>query len=98
MTNNPGTWWQGIAALCRWGLAWLSIGLFKLLAGINLLRTAFMERILLVAQCIVLAVWALPNGAAGLLLLQKRQETQKTRACPFRNRPGLKRNTARSED
>lgn len=48
------------------GLAWLSIGLFTLLAGINLLRTAFMERILLVAQCIVLAVWALPNGAAGL--------------------------------
>lgn len=60
MTNNPGTWWQGIAAL------WLSIGLFTLLAGINLLRTALMERILLVAQCIVLAVWALPNGAAGL--------------------------------
>ena len=60
MTNNPGTWWQGIATL------WLSIGLFTLLAGINLLRTAFMERILLVAQCIVLAVWALPNGAAGL--------------------------------
>lgn len=25
-----------------------------------------MERILLVEQCIVLAVWALPNGAAGL--------------------------------
>ena len=25
-----------------------------------------MERILLAAQCIVLAVWALPNGAAGL--------------------------------
>ena len=66
MTNNPGTWWQGIATLCRWGLAWLSIGLFTLLAGINLLRTAFMERILLVAQCIVLAVWALPNGVAGL--------------------------------
>ncbi len=66
MTNNPRTWWQGIATLCRWGLAWLSIGLFTLLAGINLLRTAFMERILLVAQCIVLAVWALPNGAAGL--------------------------------
>ena len=66
MTNNPGTWWQGIATLCRWCLAWLSIGLFTLLAGINLLRTAFMERILLVAQCIVLAVWALPNGAAGL--------------------------------
>lgn len=66
MTNNPGTWWQGIATLCRWGLAWLSIGLFTFLAGINLLRTAFMERILLVAQCIVLAVWALPNGAAGL--------------------------------
>lgn len=64
MTNNPGTWWQGI--LCRWGLAWLSIGLFTLLAGINLLRTAFMERILLVAQCIVLAVWVLPYGAAGL--------------------------------
>ena len=58
MTNNPGTWWQGIAALCRWGLAWLSIGLFTLSAGINLLRTALMERILLVAQCIVLAVWA----------------------------------------
>ena len=48
------------------GLARLSIGLFTLLAGINLLRTALMERILLVAQCIVLAVWALPNGAAGL--------------------------------
>lgn len=63
MTNNPGTWWQGIAALCRWGLAWLSIGLFTLLAG---MRTALMERILLVAQCIVLAVWALPNSAAGL--------------------------------
>lgn len=59
MTNNPGTWWQGIATLCRWGLAWLSIGLFTLLAGINLLRTALMERILL-------AVWALPYGAAGL--------------------------------
>ena len=42
------------------------IGLLTLLAGINLLRTAFMERILLVAQCIVLAVWALRNGAAGL--------------------------------
>ena len=66
MTNNPGTWWQGIATLCRWGLAWLSIGLFTLLAGINLLRTALMERILLVAQCIVLAVWVLPYGAAGL--------------------------------
>ena len=39
MTNNPGTWWQGIATLCRWGLAWLSIGLFTLLVGINLLRT-----------------------------------------------------------
>ena len=63
MTNNPGTWWQGIAALCRWGLAWLSIGLFTLLAG---MRTALMERILLVAQFIVLAVWALPNSAAGL--------------------------------
>lgn len=50
MTNNPGTWWQGIATLCRWGLAWLSIGLFTLLAGINLLRTAFMERILLVGR------------------------------------------------
>ncbi len=60
MTNNPGTWWQGIATL------WLSIGLFTLLAGINLLRTALMERILLVAQCIVLAVWALPYGTAGL--------------------------------
>ena len=35
MTNNPGTWWQGIATLCRWGLAWLSIGQFKLLAGLN---------------------------------------------------------------
>lgn len=56
----------GHAALCRWGLAWLSIGLFTLLGGINLLRTAFMERIFLVAQCIVLAVWVLPNGAAGL--------------------------------
>ena len=52
--------------MCRWGLAWLSIGLFTLLADINLLRTALMERILLVAQCIVLAVWVLPNGAAGL--------------------------------
>ena len=66
MTNKPGNWRQGVAAFCRWGLVWLSIGLFTLLAGINLLRTAFMERILLVAQCIVLAVWALPNGAAGL--------------------------------
>ena len=66
MTNKPGNWRQGIAAFCRWGLVWLSIGLFTLLAGINLLRTAFMERILLVEQCIVLAVWALPNGAAGL--------------------------------
>ena len=66
MTNKPGNWRQGIAAFCRWGLAWLSIGLCTLWAGINLLRTAFMERILLVAQCIVLAVWALPYGAAGL--------------------------------
>lgn len=66
MTNKPGNWRQGVAAFCRWGLVWLSIGLFTLLAGINLLRTAFMERILLVAQCIVLAVWALPYGAAGL--------------------------------
>ena len=66
MTNKPGNWRQSVAALCRWGLVWLSIGLCTLLAGINLLRTAFMERILLVAQCIVLAVWALPNGAAGL--------------------------------
>ena len=66
MTNKPGNWRQGIVAFCRWGLVWLSIGLFTLLAGINLLRTAFMERILLVEQCIVLAVWALPNGAAGL--------------------------------
>ena len=66
MTNKPGNWRQGVAALCRWGLVWLSIGLCTLLAGINLLRTAFMERILLVAQCIVLAVWALPYGAAGL--------------------------------
>lgn len=66
MTNKPGNWRQGVAAFCRWGLVWLSIGLFTLLAGINLLRTAFMERILLVEQCIVLAVWALPNGAAGL--------------------------------
>ena len=66
MTNKPGNWRQGIAAFCSWGLVWLSIGLFTLLAGINLLRTAFMERILLVAQCIVLAVWALPYGAAGL--------------------------------
>lgn len=66
MTNKPGNWRQGVAAFYRWGLVWLSIGLFTLLAGINLLRTAFMERILLVAQCIVLAVWALPYGAAGL--------------------------------
>ena len=66
MTNKPGNWRQGIAAFCRWGLVWLSIGMFTLLAGIDLLRTAFMERILLVAQCIVLAVWALPYGAAGL--------------------------------
>ena len=64
--QQPGNLVAGHAALCRWGLAWLSIGLFTLLAGINLLRTALMERILLVAQCIVLAVWALPNGAAGL--------------------------------
>ena len=27
MTNKPGNWRQGIAAFCRWGLAWLSIGL-----------------------------------------------------------------------
>lgn len=87
MTNNPGTWWQGIATLCRWGLAWLSIGLFTLLAGINLLRTALMERILLVAQCIVLAVWALPNGAAGLLLLQKGKKHKKTRPVPFGTGP-----------
>lgn len=40
MTNKPGNWRQGIAAFCRWGLAWLSIGLCTLLAGINLLRTA----------------------------------------------------------
>ena len=43
MTNKPGNWRQGIAAFCRWGLVWLSIGLFTLLAGINLLRTAFMD-------------------------------------------------------
>ena len=43
MTNKPGNWRQGIAAFCRWGLAWLSIGLCTLLAGINLLRTAFMD-------------------------------------------------------
>ena len=43
MTNKPGNWRQGVAALCRWGLAWLSIGLCTLLAGINLLRTAFMD-------------------------------------------------------
>ena len=43
MTNKPGNWRQGIAAFCRWGLAWLSIGLFTLLAGINLLCTAFMD-------------------------------------------------------
>lgn len=86
MTNKPGNWRQGIAAFCRWGLAWLSIGLFTLLAGINLLRTAFMERILLVAQCIVLAVWALPYGAAGLngmaalktLVLRLRSRQSKT--------------------
>ena len=88
MTNNPGTWWQGIAALCRWGLAWLSIGQFTLLAGINLLRTAFMERILPVAQCIVLAVWALPNGAAGLLLLQKGKKHKKPGPVPFGTGPG----------
>lgn len=41
MTNNPGTRWQGIAALCRWDLAWLSIGLFTLLAGINLAHSAY---------------------------------------------------------
>ena len=86
MTNKPGNWRQGIAAFCRWGLVWLSIGLFTLLAGINLLRTAFMERILLVAQCIVLAVWALPYGAAGLngmaalktLVLRLRSRQSKT--------------------
>ena len=88
MTNNPGTWWQGIATLCRWGLAWLSIGLFTLLADINLLRTAFMERILLVAQCIVLAVWALPNGAAGLLLLQQGKKHKKPGPVPFGTGPG----------
>lgn len=43
MTNKPGNWRQGITTFCRWGLAWLSIGLFTLLAGINLLRTAFMN-------------------------------------------------------
>lgn len=43
MTKKPGNWRQGIAAFCRWGLAWLSIGLCTLLAGINLLRTAFMD-------------------------------------------------------
>lgn len=43
MTNKPGNWRQGIAAFCRWGLVWLSIGMFTLLAGINLLRTAFMD-------------------------------------------------------
>lgn len=40
MTNKPGTWRQVIAAFCS---VWLSIGLFTLLAGINLLRTAFMD-------------------------------------------------------
>lgn len=50
MTAKQRNWRRIAAALCRWGLAWLSIGLFTLLAGINLLRTAFMERILLVAQ------------------------------------------------
>ena len=88
MTDNPGTWWQGIATLCRGGLAWLSIGLFTLLAGINLLRTAFMERILLVALCIVLAVWALRNGAAGLLLLQKGKKHKNPGPVPFGTGPG----------
>ena len=84
MTNNPGTWWQGIATLCRWGLAWLSIGLFTLLAGINLLRTALMERILLVAQCIVLAaLWR-----RGPSPFAKRQETQKPGPVPFGTGPG----------
>lgn len=66
MTAKQRNWRRIAAAFCRWCLAWLSIGQSTLLAGINLLRTALMERILLVAQCIVLAVWALPNGAAGL--------------------------------
>lgn len=36
---------------------------------------------------------------AGLLRFDERgDETTKTRACPLRNRPGSKRNTARSED
>ncbi len=43
MTNKPGNWRQGVAAFYRWGLVWLSIGLFTLLTGINLLRTAFMD-------------------------------------------------------
>lgn len=97
MTNNPGTWWQGIATLCRWGLAWLSIGLFTLLAGINLLRTAFMERILLVAQCIVRRYGRCPMVRRAFFFCKKARNT-KSQACPFRNRPGLKRNTARSED
>lgn len=66
MTAKQRNWRRIAAAFCRWCLVWLSIGLFTFLAGINLLRTALIERILLVAQCIVLAVWALPNGAAGL--------------------------------
>ena len=63
MTNNPGTWWQGIAALCRWGPCLAEHRSVHAFGGLS---TALMERILLVAQCIVLAVWALPYGAAGL--------------------------------
>ena len=50
MTAKQRNWRRIAAAFCRWGLAWLSIGLFTLLAGINLLRTAFMDRILLVGR------------------------------------------------
>ena len=97
MTNNPGTWWQGIAALCRWGLAWLSIGLFTLLAGINLLRTAFMERILRWHNALFWRYGRCPMARRAFFFCKKARNT-KNQACPFRNRPGLKRNTARSED
>lgn len=43
MTAKQRNWRRIAAAFCRWCLVWLSIGLFTFLAGINLLRTAFMD-------------------------------------------------------
>lgn len=98
MTNNPGTWWQGIAALCRWGLAWLSIGLFTLFAGINLLRTARLwNGFFWWHNALFWRYGRCPMVRRAFFFYKKARNT-KTRACPFRNRPGLKRNTARSED